>query len=77
MNKPELNDFVIIYGYFGNQMELGRVKSLVKNKMTINGIAQNNPEWVFTEFWLDIDKLKYTGSEVIEGNKVWTAEKNR
>lgn len=75
MDKPKLNDFVIIYGYFGCTMELGRVKTLVDKKVAINGIAQNNPEWIFTEFWLDVDKLKYTGSEVIEGNRIWIAEK--
>jgi hypothetical protein len=75
MDKPQLNDFVIIYGYFGKQMELGRVKTLVDKKIAINGLAQNNPDWVFTEFWLDIDKFKYTGSEIIDGSKVWTAEK--
>ena len=57
--KPNLNDFVIFPDYFGKYKEVGRVKILVRDVVSINGIVQNNPDWDYSEFWLDIDKFTY------------------
>lgn len=58
---PKLNDFVLIYDYFGNQIEVGRVKGLFDtDNMEIVGICQNNPSWKYTEFHLSMKGFEFS-----------------
>mgnify|MGYP003437115046 CR=1 FL=1 len=75
MNKPDIGDYVVIRGYFGNHEEIGRIEWLTDGVMTVHGIAQNNTSWLYTEFHIGFEKLTFHYNYTIDVCNVWIATK--